>query len=61
MLTAPVVRKVSNAIHWVNLYPVDSTVRFLHTYPLGSDLSVGYCYLPFEELDPGHLMRQKPK
>ena len=38
---APVVRKVDNAIHWINHYPVDSMVCFVNTYPLDSDLSVG--------------------
>ena len=38
-----VVRKVDNAIHRINLYPVDNVilVSFLNTYPLGSDLSDG--------------------
>ena len=36
---APVVRKVDNAIHRINHYPVDSMVRFVNTYPLDSDLS----------------------
>ena len=26
---------------WINPYPVDSAVRFKHTSPLDSDLSVG--------------------
>ena len=31
-------RKVDNAIHWKNLYPVDSAQSgFPNTYPLGSD------------------------
>ena len=38
---APVVRKVDNAIHWINHYPVDSSVCFVNTYPLDSDLSGG--------------------
>ena len=37
---APVVQKVDNAIHWINLYPVDSAVICPTTYPLDSDLSV---------------------
>ena len=35
---APVVQRLDDAM---NLYPVDSAVRFGITYPLGSDLSVG--------------------
>ena len=27
--------------YWINPYPVDSAVRFKHTSPLDSDLSVG--------------------
>ena len=38
---APVVRKVDNAIHRINHYPVDSVVCFVNTYPLDSDLSAG--------------------
>ena len=30
---APVVRGVDNIVHWINLYPVDTAIRF-------SDLSV---------------------
>ena len=37
----PVVRKVDNAIHWINLYPVDNTIDFPNTYPLYSELSGG--------------------
>ena len=38
-----VVRTVDNAIHRINLYPVDNiNIGFLfNTYPLGSDLSGG--------------------
>ena len=38
---APVVQKVDNAIHRINLYPLDSTIGFPNTYPLDSDLSGG--------------------
>ena len=38
---ARVVRKVDNAIHWINHYPVDSTVCFVNAYPLYSDLFSG--------------------
>ena len=38
---AQVVRKVDNAIHRINHYPVDSVVCFVNTYPLDSDLSGG--------------------
>ena len=38
---APVVRKVDNAIHRINHYPVDSAVCFVNTYLLDSDLSGG--------------------
>ena len=31
-----VVRKVDNAIHQINHYPVDSVVCFVNTYPLDS-------------------------
>ena len=38
---APAVRGSDNAIHWINLYPVDNTIRFAITYLLDGDLSVG--------------------
>ena len=38
---APVVRKMDNAIHRINLYPLGSTICFVNTYPLHSDLSAG--------------------
>ena len=37
----PVVRKVDNAIQWINLYPVDNTIDFPNTYPLYTELSGG--------------------
>ena len=36
-----VVQRLDNAIHWINRSPVDSAVRFLNSYPLHIDLSVG--------------------
>ena len=38
---AAVVRKVDNAIHRINHYPVDSAIGFRNVYPLDSDLSGG--------------------
>ena len=38
---APVVQKVDNAVHWRNLYPLDSAIVFPNTYLLDSDLSGG--------------------
>ena len=40
-LQAPVVQKVDNAIHRINLYSLDSAISFPNTYPLDSDLSGG--------------------
>ena len=48
----PVVRRVDNAIHWINHYPLDSAVFFVSTYPLDSDLSGGKHYPPFEQPGP---------
>ena len=31
---APVVRRVDNAIHWINLYTVDTLARIVNSYPL---------------------------
>ena len=40
-------------LHRINHYPVDSVVCFVNTYSLGSDLSGGWCYPPFDQLGPG--------
>ena len=40
---------MEKAIEWINLYPVGSAVRFVNSYPLDSDLSVGL----YTTLDPG--------
>ena len=37
----PIVRKVDNAIQWINLYPVDRAMGFLNIYPMDSNLSGG--------------------
>ena len=47
-----VVRRVNNAIRWINLCPVDSVVRFVYTYSV-SNLSVGSSYRPLEKLATG--------
>ena len=39
--SGPVVQKEDNAIHWINLYPMDSAIGFSNTYPLDRDLSGG--------------------
>ena len=54
---APVARKVDIAFDRTNHYPVDSVVCFVNTYPLDSDLSGGYRYLPFEQPGPGFYPR----
>ena len=41
-LQAWVVRKVDDAIHRINHYPVDSVVCFVDTYRVNSDLSIGF-------------------
>ena len=34
-------KKVDNAIHWINHFPVEKALRFSITYPVDSDLSGG--------------------
>ena len=51
LLLALVVQRADNALHWINHSPVDSAVSFVISYPLDNDLSVGYRYPPFEQLD----------
>ena len=50
ILLVSIVRRLDNAIHWINLFLVDNTTRFVITYPLDSDLSVGQRYPPFIQL-----------
>ena len=38
---ASVIQKVDNAIHQINLYPLDSAIGVPNPYPLDSDLSGG--------------------
>ena len=40
-IQAPVVQNVDNAIHWINHYPLNSTIDFPNTYPLDGNLSGG--------------------
>ena len=35
---ARVVRKVDNAMHWINHYPAESVVCFVNTYPLSDSV-----------------------
>ena len=42
---APIVRRLDNAIHWISLYTMDNAIRFPVTYPLDSDVSIGYIAL----------------
>ena len=52
-LLDPVVQKADNAIHWINIFPVENTIGFPNkgrsrcTYPLDTDLSSGWCYSTF--------------
>ena len=36
------VQSMDNVIHRINIYLVDSALRFFRSYPLDRDLSVGY-------------------
>ena len=51
-LQALVSCKVDNALHWINLYPVDNAVGINNTYALDSDLSGLFRYRTFEQLGP---------
>ena len=33
---------------------MDNAIPFMNTYPLDSDLCIEQCYLPLEQLGPGH-------
>ena len=38
VVPAPVVRKMDNAVHWINLYSVNDAIGFPNTYPLESNV-----------------------
>ena len=56
---APVVCRSGNAIHWINLYLVD-TILFAITYLLDRDLSIEH-YLPSLQLGPGGQSKSQTK
>ena len=43
---------MDSAIHRINLYPLESTIRFPNTYPPDRDFSAGYGYPSFEQPGP---------
>ena len=45
-------KKVNNAIHWINLHPMNGAISFPSTHPLDSHLSSGKRYPAYEQL-PG--------
>ena len=49
IVLAPVVQKLDNAIHRINLYLLDNAIGFPSTYPLDTDLSAGWLYPSFEQ------------
>ena len=49
---APIFQKVNNAIQWINLHPMHSTIGFPSTHPLDSHLSGEKRYPAYEQL-PG--------
>ena len=42
-------QRMDNTNHWINLYPVDSTVGFVNAYTLYSDSSIQYHNLPLKQ------------
>ena len=40
----PVVQRVSNTLHWINHHLLDNFTGFDSTYPVDSDLSIGWDY-----------------
>ena len=61
---------LDNAIHWINLYTVDSAIVFPTAYPaLDSDLSGEWCYPTFQQLQlrpgvwksPIYVTSQRPR
>ena len=48
-----VVQKVDNAIHWINLYSLNSAIGFANTYLLDSYLSCVKRFPVVEQTGPG--------
>ena len=44
--------QVDNAIHKINLCPLNSAICFPNTYPLDSSFSGGWRYPAFQQLGP---------
>ena len=55
---SPVVRKVDNAIHRINLYPVGNAIVLPKRYPLDFDLFGGYRFT-FKQPGPGQYFRNE--
>ena len=53
-----VARIMDNAIHWINLYWMDSAVRFVTTYLAVSDLSAEWHPQRFVQVKPDPLRRR---
>ena len=49
-------QRMDNTNHWINLYPVDSTVGFVNAFPLYSDSSIQYHNLPLKQPKPELLL-----
>ena len=56
-----VVRRLDNAIHWINRYPVEKCQQNKPRYPRDSDLYGGWCYPPFKQPGPGTRFSKVPK
>ena len=49
-------QRMDNTNHWINLYPVDSTVGFVNAFPLYGDSSIQYHNLPLKQPKPELLL-----
>ena len=58
IVQVPLVQKVNSGIHRINLYPLDNATGSPNTYLLDSDLSGGYHYPAFEQLEPGIMANE---
>ena len=54
---APLVERLDSAIQPINHYSVDKYIQNLLGYPVDNGLCSGYCYPPFEQLEPGDKER----
>lgn len=53
---APILRRLDSVIQWINLCRLDKFYQKRLSYPGYGDLSNGWCYPPFKQLEPDFIV-----